>query len=185
MIGRPLGLDLSCTSTGWAVYGKEFGRIRTDLAEHIGLSDIDKRRHTAAAVEVLTAGTAWAYLSLGVSLVVIEAPFAMPGRPKVNRKIDMLHGVILDRLPYGLPVAYVPPKVLKVHLAGRGDADKQQMIAAAQAAGYSGKQNDEADAYGLALIGHHLLGGIDHLTPQRAACLAQVAWEVPMVAVPS
>lgn len=168
----PLGLDLSIRSTGWAIWGGAAGRIRTDLTAHAGWSDIRRRRHIAHEVACLTSRPL---------LAVIEASFAGPNR-KTGEALAMLHAVVLDRLGDTCPAAYVTTGTLKKHLAGRGDADKQQMIAAAQTVGYPGRQNDEADAWGLALIGHHLLGGTDHLTPMRAACLAAVRWETPMVA---
>ena len=170
----PLGLDLSVRSTGWAVWGGAAGRIRTNLTAHTGWSDIRRRTVIADRIDTIT-GDFWPVLA------VIEAPFAGTNR-KTGRDLNMLHAVVLDRLGDTCPVAYVTTSTLKKHLAGRGDADKHQMIAAAQTVGYTGRQDDEADAWGLALIGHHLLGGVDHLTPMRAACLAAVTWETPMVA---
>jgi len=172
----PLGLDLSVRSTGWAVWGvgRFAGRVRTDLTAHAGWSDIRRRTHIADRIGEMGVDI-WPFLA------VIEAPFAGPNR-KTGEALAMLHAVVLDRLGDTTPVAYVTTTTLKKHLAGRGDADKQQMVTAAQQVGYPGAQNDEADAWGLALIGHHLLGGGDHLTPMRAACLAAVTWETPMVA---
>lgn len=171
-----LGLDLSLTSTGWAVWGGDVGRIRTDVGhpKKEGLKGIERRNWIAGGVFDLLDRQ---YPLL--PLVVIEAVPTHGAHSLVP--LAMLHGVVLDFLPdNGCAVAYVPGSVLKKHLAGKGNADKHQMVAAAQAVGYKGNQADEADAYGLALIGHHLLGGQEHRTAMRDACLANVSWEVPL-----
>lgn len=167
----PIGLDLSLTSTGWAVWGGACGRIRPK-----GISGIERRTWIAGQVGgvVEKAGWDWGKLAVIEAVPTARAFAAVP--------LGMLHGVVLkelDDIDVGA-IAYVTTGVLKKHLAGTGTAKKEQMVAAAQALGYQGKSNDEADAYGLALIGHHLLGGTTHLTPQRAALLASVAWEIPM-----
>lgn len=178
----PLGLDLSVTSTGWAVWGGDVGRIRTDVlpASRLG-KGYERRRYIADAIEaVVAAAVRPAWLTPPVPVAVVMEAVPTKGAFDIVTTA-MLHGVVLDVLgPLEVPVASVPASTLKKHLAGNGRAEKPQMIAAARAVGYEGDQHDEADAVGLALIGHHLLGGEEHLTPMRAACLSSVRWLVPL-----
>lgn len=173
-----VGLDLSLTSTGWAVWDRRCGRVRTDLVatRHIKGHPVKRRRYIAEGV-----GDAIHAIE-GEVLVVIEKSFVSHAVSKQTAMdLASLHAVVLDHLPWQVVgIAYCTPGTTKKHLSGKGGADKDQMIAAAQACGYKGDQTDEADAYGLALLGHHLLGGTDHLTPHRASCLAAVEWLVPL-----
>lgn len=174
-----LGLDLSLTSTGWAVWGGDGGRIRTDLAAQrwARYAPISRRRYIADEVHEL----AHPHDSV---LAVIEKSYIGAVNPKTGIDLAMLHAVVLDHLPWTVEgIVYVRPATAKKHLAGKGDAGKDEMIEAAQAVGYPGEQTDEADAWGLALLGHHLLGGTDHMTPHRASCLAAAEWVVPMPVV--
>lgn len=167
-----VGLDLSLVSTGWCI-GSECGRIRPKKMSGI-------QRRAWIADEVLDVGDHADVAILNHVLFVIEAVPTHGAHSIVP--LGMLHGVVLHRLYEweAGAVAYVPGPTLKKFLAGSGNAKKEQMVAAAQALGYAGESHDEADAFGLALIGHHLLGGTDHLTPQRSALLASVAWEIPL-----
>ena len=171
----PIGLDLSLVSTGWAVYGGEVGRIRPKK-----LSGTERRRWIAdQVVETWFAE----YGRSGTPVVYVIESVPTHGAHSVV-PLGMLHGVVLNALDGKADgIAYVPGPVLKKHLTGKGNAKKEQMVEAAQALGYKGKSHDEADAFGLALLGHHLLGGTDHLTPMRSACLAGVTWEIAPTAV--
>lgn len=177
-----VGLDLSLVSTGWAVWGADVGRVRTDLAQHRGLEGTERRAYIAASLAAAVYEGCWDGQTYRDCLVVIEKSYV--GTPNVKTALDlaMLHAVVLHVFGDVLApaVAYVMPSTSKKHLAGKGGASKDDMIAAAQRCGYGGSQTDEADAYGLALLGHHLLGGTDHLTPHRASCLAAVEWVVPL-----
>lgn len=185
----PLGVDLALVKTGWAdLYNKDAGLIRTDLASTGKPKGIERRRYIADQLEERV----WLAASplrvtdltdppLDQVLVVIENHVVDIVAKSTAIGLGQLHAVVLDTLaPLRCPVAYVAPKSLKKFLAGSGKADKDAMVAAARACGYQGHQEDEADAWGLALIGHHLLGGQDHLTAHRASCLAAVEWVVPM-----
>lgn len=178
----PIGLDLSLTSTGWAVWGGAVGRIRTDLAHHRGLKGIERRAYIARSLSAAAYEGAWDGQTYRDVLVVIEKSYTNQVNPKTGIDLAMLHAVVLHVLDDSLApsVVYVTPSTAKKHLAGKGGASKDEMITAARSVGYQGDQTDEADAYGLALIGHHLLGGTDHLTPHRASCLAAVEWLVPL-----
>lgn len=169
---RPVGFDLSTTSTGWAAHAGEVGRIRPKK-----LAGIERRRWIA--LEVAKVAHVARTVADPTVLAVIEAVPTHAAYAVLP--LGMLHGVVLEALDRTQAcIAVVPGPVLKKHLTGRGNAKKEQMVEAARALGYQGTNHDEADAFGLALIGHHLLGGTDHLTPQRSALLASVAWERPL-----
>jgi len=164
-----LGVDLSLRSSGWALWGGACGRIRTDLRAQRGMTPIVRRRHIAERVVAVAEDAAEPVL------VVVERSWIGPSASA----LVLLHGVVADAVERsGAALVYVAPSLLKRHALGRGSAIKAEMVGAAQRAGYAGAQNDEADAWMLALVGHHLLNGTDHLTPQRAACLAGVEWEI-------
>lgn len=178
-----VGLDLSVRCTGWAVWGGPTGLVRTDLAATKHLKGIARRRYIADMVGAVIhdeAG-AWRIVPKSRVLVVIENHVAGAKTRQTAIILGQLHAVVLDTLAtLRCPIVYVAPATAKKALAGKGGASKDEMIAAAQRCGYEGAQTDEADAWGLALIGHHLLGGSDHLTPHRASCLAAVEWVVPL-----
>lgn len=181
-----LGIDLALRSTGWATWGGPWGRIRTDLVAHKGLTAIHRRRYIAHHVAMLVEGTyAGAQAGLdaqGVDLgprgvlVVMERSWVGPAASALLP----LHGVVVDAIERtGASLVHVSPQALKRHACGKAGA-KAEMIPAAQAAGYPGRQPDEADAWMLALIGHHLLGGTDYASPHRSSCLAAVETEIPL-----
>lgn len=91
----------------------------------------------------------------GVSLVVIEG-YAM-GVTKGGRSFDIgeLGGVLKHHFwGKGLDVLVVPPTVLKVFSAGKGNAKKPEVIAAvASIWGYDIRSHDEADAFVLMRLG--------------------------------
>ena len=73
------------------------------------------------------------------------------------------------------PCITVPPSTLKLHGAGHGHASKEDMVAAAFGYGYTGSNEDEADAFLL-----HRYAGNDTLpdrtTPGPAAYIGKTAW---------
>jgi len=172
-----LGIDLALRSTGWAIWGDgggggRAGRIRTDLAATKGLSTIGRRRLIANAITAIIESVHRTDPSV---LVVMERSWVGPAASALLP----LHGVVVDAIERtGAALCHVSPPALKRFGAGNGKAGKPEMIAAAQACGYAGTSDDEADAYLLALLGHHLLGGTDHASPHRASCLAAVEWEI-------
>lgn len=167
-----IAFDLSVTCTGvatWTRHGYVTDRIRPK-----GLDGAARRAFIARRV----ANAVWATQRRhGDCLVVLEQPFA-GGHAGATMSLAMLHGVVYDRLTtIGVRWAQVPPALVKQAATGKGNAPKPKILSAAQAElGYLGKSLDEADALWLALIGHHVAGGTDHLTPQRQALLGKVTW---------
>lgn len=167
---RPVvGFDLSLTCTGWAVWadGLDVGRIQPK-----GLAGRRRRRWIAERVADLVDLAAHA---AGAPLIVIEAVPTHGTRSIV--RLGELHGVVLDHLD-GYQPAYFDPSKLKKYATGNGNAAKEKLLEAAQAAlGYTGKSTDESDAAWLATVGRQLLGETGPLfTAQRLSLLAGVTW---------
>lgn len=60
-----------------------------------------------------------------------------------------------------LPLLVVPPASLKLFAAGNANAEKEDMVAAAEAAGVGVSDDNQADAYFLALISWFLQTGAE------------------------
>lgn len=116
--------------------------------------------------------------SLDACLCVIEAPYISHRTVGITRLIG-LHYLLRDALRLeGAGVIDVAPSVVKQIATGNGNANKDQMVAAAQALlGYQGDDHDEADAMWLCQIGIQLVG--DHpqaivLPDGRADLISQI-----------
>lgn len=143
-----VGLDLSSTSTGICAAGN----CRTITPK----GDLLNRARTIANEIRPTALTA--------NLLVIEAI----GTRHVNTAIAIatVHALTLDRLHnlIGPRIIKIPPAVLKKWATGRGNANKDHMLAAAIRNGCPADDNDGADAWWLWTIGEAIEGRwhIDH-----------------------
>ena len=88
---------------------------------------------------------------------------------------------LLHRL--GIPVVDVPPATLKKYATGRGNAPKDEMIAAAiRRFGFAGCDNNEADAYLLWCLAHHAAGApVVEVPKVNAEAVSRLPW--PALAV--
>ena len=157
-----LALDLSLTCTGVCRDG-QCSRISTKLRgwprlERI-VSDI-----TDAAV--------------GCDVGVIEGySFGSKGRSVFQ--IAELGGIVRwELLDRGLLIVDVPPSSLKRYATGRGNAGKDEMIAAAiRRFGFEGSSNDEADAYLLWHMALHAYGSpVVDVPKAQAEAVGKVEW---------
>lgn len=90
------------------------------------------------------------------NLVMIEE--AIPPRfPTAALRLGELRGAVILRLfERGIPYVEVNPGTLKLYATGNGHANKDMMVAAAEACGADAANDDEADAWWLwALARHH------------------------------
>lgn len=161
-----LGLDLSLTSTGYAALhhhrSATTGRIRTTA------------RGPARLREIRDAVTALVR-TLDPELVAVEG-YAF-GRPNGMAALGELGGVIRLALhEHGQAYLDVPPAVVKKYATGKGNAGKEDVLAAAiRRLDYSGSSNDEADALWLAHIAAARLGQPAVILPAtHAAALDKV-----------
>ena len=81
-------------------------------------------------------------------MVIYERPFA-----RGQAATRMLWGMagVLEAVAthHGLPTLDIPPATIKLWAAGKGNATKEDMIAAAFILGYGGENEHEADAFCL------------------------------------
>jgi Holliday junction resolvasome RuvABC endonuclease subunit len=143
MVPAILALDLSLTCTGYCRDG-ECGRIATKLR---GWARLD-----LIVSEVCD-------LAIGADLVVLEG-YSFGSKGASVFQLAELGGIVRWELQgRSLPYIDVPPATLKRFATGKGNADKDAMIAAAiRRFGYGGDDNNEADAYLLWCLARHAYG---------------------------
>ena len=173
-----LGVDLSLASTGVAAIRKHVaGWI---YAETLTIASAGRRsdnltmrwarlaRITSDVVEHAT----------GVDLVVIEGPSIMSQHGSAWDRAGLWWQVVTELLDAEIPVAVVPPTVVKKFATDRGNADK-----AAVAVGMSrlwptveATSDNEWDALALAHIGAQRLGMDVPSRAHHADAVAKIAW---------
>lgn len=102
-------------------------------------------------------------------LVVVED--IVPVRGNALARMGMLHGVIRHLLRENhCPFRLVAPGKLKKYSAGRGNADKAEVLASAiRRLGYAGSDHNEADALWLRQVGLRMTGQDHVAVPQSHA----------------
>lgn len=156
-----VGLDLSLTSTGVSrKYGTHSIRVKSKDCERL----IELRK------EVLG-------YCITASHVVIEG-FSF-GSPMQAHNVGGLGWIVrVGLFEAGIPYTVVPPSSLKKFATGKGNAKKDEILAAAVRAGAHVTGNDEADAWWLRQMGLMALAGEADVprTEYRTEALAKVAW---------
>lgn len=80
--------------------------------------------------------------------VVVEAPILHPKHPSGSIGLVVLHGILRGvAIDGGHEVCTVTPSELKRYATGKGNADKDAMVAAARRLGWEGDDHNEADAF--------------------------------------
>lgn len=133
-----VGLDLSLTATG----------IATDT------TTTTIKPKSLAGPERLTWITERMLEHLPIKVLVVLEGYAY-GRNNQAHQLGELGGVIRTML-WNLHVPYVvvPPATLKKYATGKGNAGKEEVLAAAiRRLGYEGHDNNEADALWLRAMG--------------------------------
>jgi crossover junction endodeoxyribonuclease RuvC len=156
------GLDPSLARTGLALPDGRTVSIRP----RAGANDPLRRLHqvlTAIAVEFRR----WP----DAELLVIEGYMLHgPSSGTTRIRLGELGGAIrLHAWTCGLDIVEVPPSSLKLAATGNGNASKDDMVAAAVAAGATPRNDDEADAWHLRALGRRALAGDPDLPPSVAA----------------
>jgi crossover junction endodeoxyribonuclease RuvC len=163
-MSRPsiLGLDLSLTATGYCRDG-ECGRIVTKL-----------RGWERVACILQTVQD----LAGDADVVVVEG-YSFGSRGNTLFQIAELGGIVrFDLCRNGTPYVDVAPGTLKKYATGKGNAGKDEMIAAAiRRFGFEGSDNNEADAFLLWCMASHAYGEpVATVTQVQAEALAKVDW---------
>ena len=135
-----VGLDLSLTATGIAAAGV------ADVLRPKGLTGPERLAWLCDRVDAIVK-------LHNAALVVVEG-YAY-GRQNTAHQLGELGGVIrLALWEAGIPYVDVPPSTLKKYATGRGNAGKEEVLAAAiRRLGYQGHDNNEADALWLRALG--------------------------------
>jgi len=151
---RVLGLDISLTSTGIS------DGLRSDAIQAGPLRGEARMSHIAARIAE--------WVSAGARLAVIEGPAYGRGSQSGHDELAGLRWAVRYSLwVRRIPIAVVAPTALKKYTTGKGQATKEDMVAAAHerwGVDFSGVKvgrgrHDMADAYALAKMGEAFLNG--------------------------
>ena len=158
---RVLGLDLSLTATGYAYNEEDIGVIRSKAKGERRLAEIRD------AVEEF---------AFEADVVVLEG-YSYASANQAHQ-IGELGGVIrLTLWQRRKPFAEVPPAVLKKYATGKGNADKDAMLAAAiRRFGFEGDNNNAADAWLLRAMGQAEYVAWNGITDYQREALGKVEW---------
>jgi crossover junction endodeoxyribonuclease RuvC len=172
MGSRVLGLDLSLTSTGVADNAGMVDRIRSNPSAEISLFTRLRIIREQVMVHVIHA-----------DLVVVESLAISRQTGQHLTRAGLWHLVMDEIDATFVPWAEVSPTALKKYATGKGNAGKDEVLAAVvrRFRGWPIVNNDTADATVLAAMGADHLGVpiVDMPATHRTA-LAKVAWpEMP------
>jgi Holliday junction resolvasome RuvABC endonuclease subunit len=158
---RIVGLDLSLTATGVAWEGGT-GLVKSKLTGMPRLAEI--------CDDIVQP-------SRDVDLVVIEG-YSFGSHNAHAHALGELGGVVrLDLWRHNIPHVDVPPATLKKFATGKGNAGKDEVLAAAiRSFGFAGSNNNEADAYMLRQMGLAHYDGMANLSIARTEALSKVDW---------
>lgn len=142
-----LGLDLSLTSTGWAVIAHDGGVVTGIISDTHG--------HISNRLRC------WKFALQGLLDCYAPDHIVIEDLPRGVRhggvELGMIHATFWLSEDVAADVTAVTPASLKQYATGRGNAGKDQMLAEAiRRLDYQGHSHDEADALWLADLGARL-----------------------------
>lgn len=170
---RVVGLDLSLTATGVSD-GEKCWLIRSKGTKTATLDD-RRKRLTRLADEVDES-------CFGVDLVVVEGPSFGQARQGGQHDRAGLWWLVIHLVGSGRDVVEVPPASLKTYATGKGNASKDEVLAAVvrRYPDVDVADNNTADALVLAAMGlRHLGHAIDDLPLTHLRAMSKVAWPEP------
>jgi|SRR5690554_1256851 len=166
---KAVGLDLSLVSTGVAAVVPA-GTWTTVVRVPTELPTMDRLRQIRQRVMDL---------ARGADLVVVEG-LALHSQTGQHLTRAGLWHLVMERVDAaGIPWAQVPPASLKRYATGRGNAPKDQVLAAvlARFGVTTARGHDEADALILAAMGaDHMGSPVVTMPPRHRDALRAVAW---------
>lgn len=171
---RVAALDLSLTSTGVARYVTGQTPTVQRVTSRPTTDDIPAR-----SIRLRTLTGTITGLCVGADLVLIEAPSFGSQNGHAHDRSGLWWLVCARLTGMNLPVVEVPPSTLKKFLTGKGNAPKDQVLAATirRFPDVDVSGNDEADALGLLAMGCRYLGEpFDTMPDTHLAALKGVKW---------
>lgn len=181
-----LGLDLSLTSTGWAVIAHTPDLTSAHCGTHTSKPHGDtwdaRRQRIEQLADRITAGTD------RPTIAILEGPAYGTGRQAGVHDRAGLWWAVYDRLhAHHIPTAVATPATRAKFATGRGNAGKTEV-----AIGMSklwpdidARTDDEWDALALATMGAQHLGWNVPSRAHHAAALQAVAWPTELTAAAS
>lgn len=167
---RIMGLDLSLSETGFAT------------PEHLGVLKTPAKKFSGPKRLVEIRDLLLHLLREHQTEVVLLENYSFGSKNK-REWLGELGGVIRVMLyEEGIPYVEVSPNTLKMYATGHGNAAKAEVISAArERLGYSGFNDNEADALWLRALGNEAYGEPEVKLPQTHR-RALTAVEVPVLA---
>jgi Holliday junction resolvasome RuvABC endonuclease subunit len=155
-----LALDLG-TSSGYAIY--ENGEI---------ISGVNKLRHDRRASGVRALDFyRWLTQMIrehGITYVYFERVYAHSGTEAAHLYGYFMHTLAAVCEEKRIECAGIPVTTIKKFATGKGNATKEEMIAAAKSRGFNPQTDDEADALAILLTGLNILS----FQQNRGSCFA-------------
>lgn len=149
---RIIGVDPSLTSTGYAFRATKGDQEGMTVLGHIKGSD----RTGMGRLVYIEERIIGLIDSVQPAKIIFEG-YAMGVQARRSAAFDLgeLGGVLKKTIwERGIDTLLVPPTVLKKFITGKGNAKKDEMFEhLSEASGLSFRNTDEADAYGLLLLG--------------------------------
>lgn len=169
-----VGVDLSLTSTGIAVYDTKRGMWKFHNPKTVGHRQDTWMQQTQRIYTL-------ANLILGTisnhALVVVEGPSYNSVSTSVWERAALYYQLTIWLQELEIPIAVAAPKTLKLWATGTGMAGKKSVQnVAEQFVGRKLANNDVADATILALMGMHRLGLINPPGTWRGKTIDRIEW---------
>lgn len=169
-----VGVDLSLTSTGIAVYDTKPGWWRFGNPKTVGHRQDTWARQTRRVYRLAERICATVPSH---ALVVVEGPSFNSVSTSVWERAALYYQLTIWLQDLEIPVAVAAPKTLKLWATGTGMAGKKSVQnVAEQFVGQKLANNDVADATILALMGMHRLGLIDPPGAWRSKAIDRIEW---------
>ncbi|MFZ4843924.1 hypothetical protein [Mycetocola saprophilus] len=171
-----IGLDLSLTGTGLAYWGTSRG-WGTDIVKsrgRKGASLLERQQRLAELADMITLCVP------DDALVVIEQPAYAQVHGSPHDRSGLWWLVVSTLILNGNRVVEVPPSTAKKYATGKGNANKDEMIAALVKRYPTAEitDNNVADAVNLAAMGARYQGhDIDTVPARNLEAMAAVRWE--------
>lgn len=153
---RIIGLDLSLSETGFAIFSKDENKI--DGGSIKVSPKIIKQYNlttTMSKIEYIVEQLNYEFAVNRPALVVIEDTFCNPRNMKTSKQLIQLGGVVRYILEIaGVPYIDIAPSKLKLYVTGKGNASKDEMVSTVnEKFGINVKNNNVCDAIGCCVYG--------------------------------